>query len=146
MFRLKKTISLINLIILIILFSYVILSKADTLLTLNNLNEIKITVKGSGTQMILSDYSEIIDEKIKNFSYIPSVILINDEPQTYTGKYVYNLTKEYNNITMRWDSPLYDTNCMFYKIKNITFFDFSNFDTTEVTEMIYMFRENDITN
>ena len=137
-----KTISFLN---FIIFFSFIHLSKEDNILRLNNIYEIKITVKGKGTQMILSDYSAEYDDRIVNFSNIPNEILINNVPQDYTGKYVYNLTNEYNNITMRWNNPLRDTNCMFYNIKNITFFDFSNFDTTYITEMIYMFRENAIT-
>ena len=140
--KLKKIISFLN---LIIFLSFINLSKEDNILRLNNIYEIKITVKGSGTQMILSDYSAEYYDRVVNFSYLPDEILINNVLQNYTGKYVYNLKNEYNNITMRWNNPLGDTNCMFYNIKNITFFDFSNFDTTSVKEMIYMFRDNDIT-
>ena len=140
--KLKKIISFLNLIIFLL---FINLSKEDNILQLNNIYEIKITVKGNGTQMILSDYSAEYYDRVVNFSYLPDEILINNIHQNYTGKYVYNLKNEYNNITMRWNNPLGDTNCMFYNIKNITFFDFSNFDTTSVTEMISMFRENDIT-
>ena len=136
----KKT-SFIN---LIIFFTFINLSKEANILQLNYLYEIKITVKGNGTQMILSNYTAEYNNRILNFTHIPNEILINNELQDYTGKYVYNLRNEYNNITMRWNNPLNDTNCMFYKIKNITFFDFSNFDTKDVKEMTYMFRENDI--
>ena len=140
--KIKKTVLFMD---LIILFSLMFISKEDNILQLNNINEIKITIKGNGTQMILSDYTFDFWDRTLSFNNLPNEIIINNEPQYYTGKYVYNLTNEYNNITMRWNNPFFDTNVMFYKMDNIISFDFSKFDTKGVTEMMLMFRENNIT-
>ena len=139
----KKTFLFIN---LIIFFTFINFSKEDNILQLNYFYEIKITVKGIGNQMILSNQSSEYNGRILKFSYMPNEILINNEPQNYTGNYAFGLISQVNNITMRWNEPFIDTNCMFYKMNNIISFDFSNFDTKGVTEMINMFKENSIQN
>ena len=70
----------------------------------------------------------------------PNEILINGILQTYADYYVYNLTQKVNIITMRWDSKLTSCCNMFYNLNNIIDFNFSNFDTSIVENMSYMFQ------
>ena len=110
-----------NSIIILLLFSYINITKEFK-------NEISIMIRGTGTQMILSDYTAHFDSIRIYFNNIPDVILINNVKQNYTGKYVYDLTDLNNKITMRWNNKFSNANGMFYKLQNITFFDFSKFN------------------
>ena len=94
--------------------------------------EINITINGNGRQQIVnSGYSSY---------YKPNVILINGILQNYVDFYVDNLTQKINIITMRWFIKLKSCINMFSGLKNIMDFDFSNFDTSQVTEMGGMFQ------
>ena len=105
---------------------------------LHFVSEIIITIKGKGDQSILSEAS-ITDDKVYSFDYEPDQIFINGELQSYVGKKVYNLINEENEITMRFYSEIYNCNLMFYCLYNITKIDFSNFDSSKVTEALGMF-------
>ena len=102
-------------------------------------SEITLTIKGSGDQYILNNQSLYIDYKYFNFTQIPNQILINGNPQDYTGYMVYNLEKEENNITLIFNDLLTDCNAMFYNLSNIIKIDLSKFDSSMVTEMACMF-------
>ena len=102
-------------------------------------SEITITIKGSGNQYILNNDSLYIDNKYFNFTHIPDKILINGDPQNYTGYMVYNLEKEENDITLIFNDLLTDCNAMFYNLSNIIKIDLSKFDSSMVTEMACMF-------
>ena len=52
---------------------------------------------------------------------------------------IYNFKDEYNNITLIWNSPLSNTDYMFYEVKNITKIVISHFDSTELNSIKYMF-------
>ena len=106
-----------------------------------SLNEITVTIRGIGNQKILSD--SICPKAGINYTFeeLPDDILINGESQGIRGKTVYNLSGEINNVTMRWNSNITNCNCMFSDLSNIISIDFSNFDTSQVENMLYMFNE-----
>ena len=106
-----------------------------------SVSEITITIIGSGDQYILNNKTLEINKISYNFNHIPDEILINGERQNYTGIVVYNLEKEENIITMKFNESLTECNLMFYNLTNITEIDLSNFDTSKVTEMVGMFYE-----
>ena len=106
-----------------------------------SVSEITITIIGSGDQYILNNKSVEINKISYNFNHIPDEILINGERQNYSGIVVYNLEREENIITMKFNESLTECNLMFYNLTNITEIDLSNFDTSKVTEMVGMFYE-----
>ena len=125
-----------NLIILVFL-SVITLSNEENKTILNTTSEITITIKGTGNQQILTthDYCFIF----VNFNSLPNQIFINGVLQNYTGKMVYNLQNQINNITMKWNYQLTNCNVIFTFLKNITKIDLSKFDSSKVTDMRCMF-------
>ena len=105
---------------------------------LNCISEIKITIKGSGEQQIISSSpGGYLGKKI--FNSLPNETLVNGVPQNNIEKYVYNLEKEINIITMRWNYQLTDCTGMFHYLNNIISIDLSNFDSSQVTNFETMF-------
>ena len=98
---------------------------------INPYQEINITINGTGTQPIVNK---------TYFKNKPNVTLVNGILQNNADYYVYNLIQDINIITMRWYNKLKSCYYMFYNLKNIIGFDFSNFDTSEVTDMQWMFK------
>ena len=130
---------------------------------IKNLATILLTVRGTGNQQIL----HFVDDR--PFNTIPSQIYVNGILQDYVGNYVYNLEKEINYITIKWndDIEISSTYKMFYQLTNIigidiidfimpNFFDsrdmfhgcsnleiinFYNIDTSKVKDMSEMFED-----
>ena len=105
---------------------------------LNCISEINITIKGTGTQQILSSHPTC-GYSGTDFNSLPNETLVNGVSQSNIEKYVYNLEKETNIITMRWNYQLTDCTGMFYNLKNIISIDLSNFDSSQVTSFDCMF-------
>ena len=97
-------------------------------LNLSSYSKIILTIKGGGDQLILSDYSNFTSEGmiINQFNSTPDEIYVNGNIQNITGKKVYNLDDQLNNITLIWKYPLTDCGAMFYNLSNITAIDLSN--------------------
>ena len=97
---------------------------------LNSYSEISIVIKGNGKQQILSDVdnpfygSEVYE--------MPNQILVNGILQNNTGKYVYYLIKQTNNITIRWNIQVTNCNSMFEGLNNIIRVDLSQFDSSKI--------------
>ena len=127
-----------NLLILFIIIYYIIyISKGNDIS--NSISKIFLTINGTGNQRILSkNINE--DEKVYDFNYIPDSILVNNISQNIEDKYVYNLTKQVNNIIITWNNQISNCSCMFYGLTNITKIDLSYFNTSLVTDMSYMFK------
>ena len=106
---------------------------------LNCISEINITIKGTGTQQILSSCRDCGGYSSTDFNSLPNETLVNGISQSNIEKYVYNLEKETNIITMRWNYQLTDCTGMFYNLRNITSIDLSNFDSSQVTNFGCMF-------
>jgi len=97
---------------------------------LNFYSEISIVIRGNGTQQILSEVNNPFygDEEYE----MPNQILVNGILQNYTERYVYNLTNQINNITMRWDIQMTNCNSMFEELTNIISVDLSKFDSSKI--------------
>ena len=115
-------------------------------------SEIILTIKGNNTQQILGKEVNEFDgyhnknaifngepNKDYKFDAEPSEILVNGKKVNYTDYYVYNLTLQINNITIKFNQTLRNCNIMFYGLSNITNIFFIDFDTSSVTNMDYMF-------
>ena len=132
--KIKKNIliSLFNLSIKINLI-FLVTSKVNDHYDIKKLyysNEIKIKILGKGTQKILYCYfsdkpSEIYVNGIESF--------IDDECQ------VSDLQQEENIIIMNWNYKLSDSGELFSDLTNLIEVDFSNFDSSELTSMSWMF-------
>jgi len=128
---------LLELVIILILFP-LFFSKEFRykLTTLQLYSEIKLTIKGKGNQYILS---KGINRYLEYEGPLPTQLLINGSSQIINNKMIYNLKDEYNNVTLIWNSPLSNTDYMFYEVKNITKIIISHFDSTELNSIKYMF-------
>ena len=117
--------------IIIFLLSSNSLSKKNILRHLNDyyFSEIHLVIKGSGPQNILSDI----------FIYEPSEVLVNGISQGNTRSKTCTLTGEENNVTLRFEEQLETCENMFYELENIIKVDFTNFDSSKVTDMNSMF-------
>ena len=79
------------------------------------------------------------NNKYSTFNNTPDILLINNISQNYTGKYVYNLSNEVNNITLIWKEKFTFSYGMFTHLNNITHIYFTSFDTSLITNMRSMF-------
>ena len=106
----------------------------------NSISEITMTIKGEGNQTILSKENNYETNSI--FNERPDKVIINDIIQEISNDNKYYLSQEVNTIKMKWINNLV-RNCdnMFFKLENITFIDFSKFDSSEVTSAKLMFFE-----
>ena len=127
---------LIKYYLLIILFPNYLSKSNEKIKNINLLSEIIITIKGIGDQNILDSSSPVP---------IPDEILINGVYQSERSKTVYNLENEINNITMRWNDPFISCANMFKELTNITNIYFTDFDTSQIKDMSYMFSQTSIT-
>ena len=124
----KKLVSFI--LILLISSTVQILPK---LRILTSITEIIITIQGTGDQKILGD---------STFVLLPDEILVNGDSNTEIGKIVNILDNSKNNITRNNISTNFAN--MFKDLKNITDIYFSNIDTSQITDMSYMFSSTSI--
>ena len=130
---------LILILIHFFLFFPICFAKLLKLRKIISLNEITITINGTGDQKILSDSSVEKYEVNYVFEELPDEILVNGVYKGSKDRIAYNLSQEINNVTMIWNSSLTNCNCMFYDLSNIISIDFSKFETSQVTNMLYMF-------
>ena len=101
---------------------------SDKINTLISDTEIILTIKGTNRQQILNTA----------FNKYPSEILINGNKTDIIDYYVYNLTLEENNITVRFNTTLTSCFKMFSGLLNITKITFNMLDFSG-TIMTYMF-------
>ena len=94
-------------------------------------SEIKLTINGKGNQNILNT-------KLYEGPQ-PEQILINGDSQIINNEMTYNFTKNYNNVTLIWNSPLIYTDNMFYGLSAIRTIVISHFDSTELKSINSMF-------
>ena len=121
----------IRLLFAIIILNEMKISKEYKIKSLNLNNEIIITIKGNGTQQILSEYQ----------NNKPSEIIVNNQykKNIINKYYIEDLIGEINTITIKWNETLSDFSSMFRSLKNILSIDLSNFDASIVTNMESMF-------
>ena len=93
-------------------------------------SEITLTIKGVGTEKILSDkYQDIL----------PREIYLNGTYKGKNSREVSGLKKGDNIVTLKWNSIITNTAAMFSNLNYIVKIDFSKFDTSHVTTMFLMF-------
>ena len=98
---------------------------------LESLQEVRIKIRGKGTQNILNP----------SFLPLPSEIYVNGNLTLINNdSKIYNLIEEENNIIIKWDNILGNCNNMFFNCENIIEIDLSDLDTSGVTSMNNMFR------
>ena len=116
------------------------LSKQIKIIHLSSDSEIKLTIKGNGSQPILNiNTIELVDNYYISFNDLPTEIIVNGKTQTTIGKYVYNLNEGNNYIILKWNYSITNCDFMFYNLNYITEVDLSNFDSSKVTSMKKMF-------
>ena len=74
------------------------------------------------------------NNKCGNDAPLPSEIYINGIKQS-TIQSFYDLKAEDNNITLIWNNSINTAQCMFYQCKYITEMNFSNFESSLLTNM-----------
>ena len=131
--------------ILVIYFIFLSLLYKVKLSKLLSDSEIILTIKGDGKQQILSNKGFQIKNNTSGkrqryvYTTLPSEIFVNGKPINKIDYFVYNLTNEENEITIKFNKSLDNCNVMFGHLPNITKIQFINFDTSKVTNMAGMF-------
>ena len=97
---------------------------------LYSLNQITTKIKGEGTQSILNS----------EYEYIPDEILVNGNPSNIVEENkITNLENEENIILMKWNNKLTSCRQMFEYLINLIEIDLTEFDSSEVKRMDYIF-------
>ena len=115
------------LLLLIIIF-IIHISEANTSQIYSFSTEIKIIIKGKGTQYLLN----------KDFFPNPSSVNLNGHSES-SCSVTCELDKEENEVVLKFDESLSNCNGMFADMENIIKIDFSNFDFSQVKDMSWMF-------
>ena len=89
---------------------------------------INLKVSGTGDIKIFGDGK----------AYMTDIVIINNENKSEITN-TYYLENDINNITLIWDKPPNTSRAMFSGCNHINEIDLSNFDTSEVTDMLNMF-------
>ena len=114
--------------LLIININSQILSHNKLNIILFKFSNVTLKIKGPGNKKILGFGS----------NYYPSTIYINGEKQTSIyNSYNFNLTD--NKVELIWNNTINSCGSMFKECSNIIEIDLSNFNTSQVTSMLYMF-------
>ena len=92
--------------------------------------EITLVINGNGKQKVISD----------SFNSIPSEIIGSDIEQCINKRECV-LKSDTNKVTIIFDSLIISCNHMFSGLSSITEIDLSNFDTSRVTVMAFMFND-----
>jgi len=133
-------INLLEIVIILILFP-LFFSKEFRykLIKIQFYSEIKLTIKGTGNQKILNKRTIVYSQSENYEGPLPDKLFINGNSEIINNEMIYNLTEEYNNITLIWNSPLSSTENMFYTLSNITKIVISHFDSSKLISIRSMF-------
>ena len=112
-----------------VLFFTIIIQFSKTKLTLLKLSEIKLVIKGKGTQQILYN----------SFPYNPSEVIVIGNLKSTCIKSCYLENKDNNEVIIKFESQINTCENMFNGLGNIIEADLSNFDASRVTNMVNMF-------
>ena len=125
----KNKINILSIIfVLFIIFIHISFSKKISR-NLNSINEIILIVKG------LSQYQTILTNDIKK----PNKIKVNEEEFDDGLNLSFYLSEPQNTIILSWDTLLTSCESMFMNFDYILSIDLSNFNSSKVTNMQYMF-------
>ena len=106
----------------------------------NNFSKISLKVKGTGDKIILGHAKDVGLEMFFDSNNYPNEVYINGIKQNITVTYLYNFKEEINDIELIWYNNIKSASCMFHGGESITEIDFTNFNTSEITDMNHMFR------
>ena len=120
----------IIIIFLLLFFPIYLSEQLNSEVKLNNVSKIFLIISGSGEQSILSE----------EFTSLPSEVIINGFIQNSDIR-TYSLPFSENNITLIWNYLLNDCSHMFEGQRNIIKIDFSEFVSSNVENMNYMFNK-----
>ena len=121
---------IIKLIILINIFQSIYDNKYRKFETYNFAN-ITLKVKGIGFSNIFSPGDSICPDCYFDSQYFPDEVLINGRKQDIVN-YSFYFDKSENTVELKWNNNNINCGYMFRYCTNITDFDFSNFDTSQV--------------
>ena len=110
----------------------IILSNNNLKYIENKFYNITLKINGTGNKKIFTS------NKYFNSSYYPNMIYINGIKKS-TINYSYYLNKKDNIVKLIWNNRINSCLHMFMECEDITEIDFSNFDTSMVTNMASMF-------
>ena len=113
--------------LLILIFQQINLIDINTNKLISQFSIIKLEIQGTGHQKLFN-----------NTIKYPDQIFINDINQSHI-KNTYELNEKINEIKLIWNESLNNCEGLFENCLNITKIDFSDFDTSKVTDMSYMF-------
>ena len=140
-FKINIVFSLVYIKYLIILSLFIGNSKEKEFVRLVNcFSNISLKVKGPGYKIILGHASDVGKPHYFDTKNYPNEIHINGEKQEGEITYQYNFKQEINYVELIWYKNIKNASCMFHGGSGITEIDFSNFNTSEITNMYYMFR------
>ena len=125
-FNIKKNLSFI--LKLLLIFIPVSISEGS-LSELERKNEIVLRIMG------INNYQPIIHE----LAPLPSEVIIDGEKKDIAVSKNYILTNSEHTVIIKWNFRFNNCENMFYGLNNILSIDFSNFDSSQVTNMHSMF-------
>ena len=124
-----------NLTLFLLIIRFIINISTKNIFFTNEFQTCEITLKIKGIGL-----NKIFDSDFFNYynNSRPNHIYINGNTQNEV-KYIYDLTKSDNLIRLVWNNKIKTCYKMFYECDKIYDFNFSEFDTSEVTDMYGMF-------
>ena len=123
----KKVLS-IFIIILFYIQKSLCVNQKNTNQLLLNLNQIKLSIKGPGTQSIINS----------GLTNKPNTIIYDNSEITFSNSQL-NLNSNINIVTLKFSSTITNCNSMFKGCNQITEIDLTNFDSSSVQNIDYMF-------
>ena len=132
-FKKKNSFILQLYVLLNIIFIISSTSQSDKMIRKKNyLSEIHLVIQGNGIQKILSDEFNFKSSDI-------SEILINNEHYNSISNTINELENEENSITIKFNKEIDSCENMFKGLQNITEIDLSQFCSSNVKNMSFMF-------
>ena len=133
--RLSRSIKFTNIKMLFIYFLY--FGNFISIITIPMNSSIILKIEGPGTKNIFYGSSPFECNPIFDR---PNEIYVNKvKKDQFSSQYYFN--EGDNEVILIWNKTITSCNCLFYGCKDIKEIDFSNFDTSNVIYMRYMFNE-----
>ena len=129
--HLRNFIKNIKYLLLLILFNNTFVNNKISLIEYNSYN-ITLKIKGVGSKRIISPFTAFKSECCPDEVYINGYKQYNVTPK-------YGLNKADNFIELIWHNLINSSDHMFYECYDIIEIDLSNFDTSNIENMQYMF-------
>ena len=131
-FKPRNIIKMIKYIFITNLFIQLFQSNKVYLLEYNS-SVITLKIIGTGTKNIFCQNTSYFGT-----AYYPNEVIINGVTKNEIT-YSYNFDRAENDVELKWDGDIIVTRYMFYRCSNISEINFSNFNTSKVSDMNGMF-------